>query len=108
MCGESDSAGGLDLLAFVIQSPRNNRLGAILVGGCSLWWEHVKGIVELVVVSPIGIFTIDVKHLFMAAVADLILTWLPSTYWRSPLSLLFDFGINLDVFLGRLVVTASR
>ncbi len=61
--GESDPARGLDLLAFVVQPPRNNRLGAILVGCGSLWWKHIEAIIELVVVSPIGVFTIEMLNI---------------------------------------------
>lgn len=53
MCGKADSAGGLDFLAIVVESPGNNRLCSVFIGCCGGWWELVYGIIEFLIVSPV-------------------------------------------------------
>lgn len=51
--GESDPACGLDLLALLVESPRDDCLGAIFICGGGLRWEFVHGIIEIFVIGPV-------------------------------------------------------
>jgi hypothetical protein len=54
VCGKSDSASSLDLLAIFVESITDDRLGAILVGGDRLGREGVVGgIIKLFIISPV-------------------------------------------------------
>ncbi len=60
MCGKSDSTSSLDLLAVIVESITDDRLGAILVGSDCLGREGVaRGIIELFVISPVGATIIE-------------------------------------------------
>lgn len=55
MYGESDSACSLDLLAIIVESPGNDRLGAIFVCGCAWGREFIGGgIIEILIIGPVG------------------------------------------------------
>jgi len=54
VCGKSDPASSLDLLAIFVESVTDDRLGAILIGGDRLGREGVVGgIIELFIISPV-------------------------------------------------------
>lgn len=53
--GETDSACSLDLLAIIVESPGDDRLGAVFVRGCAWGREFIGGgIIEILIVSPVG------------------------------------------------------
>lgn len=58
MYGEAYPTGGLDLLALVIESPRNDRLGAIFVCGGSLRGERINGIIEILIIGPVLVLAV--------------------------------------------------
>ena len=53
MCSKSDSASSLHLLSVIVESVRDNSLGAIFVGCGGGGGELVDGIVEVFVVGPV-------------------------------------------------------
>jgi hypothetical protein len=54
VCGKSDPASSLDLLAIFVESVTDDRLGAILIGGDRLGREGVVGgIIKLFLISPV-------------------------------------------------------
>jgi len=54
VCGKAYPSGCLDLLAIVVESPRDDRLGAIFVGRRRALWQSICGVFLVVVISPVG------------------------------------------------------
>lgn len=52
MGGEADSAGCLDFLSIIVESPADDRLGTVFVCGCSLGRELID-FIALDVVGPV-------------------------------------------------------
>lgn len=53
VCGEAYPAGGLDLLAVIIESPCHDGLGSVLVEGLGVRGELVGGIIEVLIIGPV-------------------------------------------------------